>query len=169
MLSVACPRHAVMCTVPYARGVAVVAVIEGGRAARLDGPVRFGRRADLARPAGWRAYSFNSALQRWPDSLADGVRLERWLLRRAANHIEQQKQHNGAYGRANDGAHNASANGDAHLSENPAADKCADDADNDISDESQAVTFDNGTGEPAGDRAYDEPESESFNRHGNAL
>src|SRR5262249_52999074 len=55
---------------------------------------------------------------------------------------------------------------DAELSEQPCADESADDTYEDVADEAEAVTLDDETGEPAGDRADQNENQQSFDGHG---
>src|ERR1700720_17100 len=59
----------------------------------------------------------------------------------------------------------AATDGDADLRQQPTGDECADDADDDVADQSEAAAFHDHAGQPAGNRADDEPNDEGLYVH----
>jgi hypothetical protein len=74
----------------------------------------------------------------------------------AAHQPKQQKKHHRANEGVDDQGNDPGAKMDANPRQQPVADKCADQANNQVTDQSKAAAFHDSAGEPSGDNADDQ-------------
>src|SRR5690242_10165795 len=83
----------------------------------------------------------------------------------ALHQANDEQQDHGTDGGVDNGRENSASDHDAKGSEHPGADEGADDADDNIADEAKTDPFDDDTGEPAGNRAYNDEDDQCFQSH----
>jgi hypothetical protein len=80
----------------------------------------------------------------------------------AANQPEQQEKHHGAYESVQNQRDDAAAEVNTDARQQPIADKRADQAYNQIADQSEAAAFHHSAGEPARNNANNQDDQETF-------